>query len=159
MRRWVGWVAALAVAGGLVAAGGASASAATPGTTAGPAVCTSTSIVQINSLTFVPSAVAPGQSSVATLKASNCTAQTVQTTTYWYGRFVGPTPGIPTGCPVVDPIARPLTFTPHGSASLSTRYTTFPSCTATSFQLNVRIIGPGGALLASRDATLTIIRP
>lgn len=154
MRRWVGWAAALAVAGGLVVAGGASASAATPATAAGPALCTGT--VQINSLTFVPSTVAPGQSSTATLKARNCTAQTLQTTTYWYGRFVGPTPGIPAGCPAVDPLPRPLTFTPHGSASLSTSYLTFASCTATSFQLNVRIVGPGGALLATRDATLTI---
>jgi hypothetical protein len=116
--------------------------------------CTGT--IQITSLAFAPPTVARGQSSVATLNARNCTTQTKQTTTYWSGRFLGSTAGIPAGCPAIDPLPRPATFAPHGSISLATTYLVFSSCAATSLQLTVQIVGSGGTLLATRSATLVI---
>ena len=157
MRRWVGLAASLVLAAGLVAAGATGASAATPTPT--PAPCTSTSTVQITSFVFVPPSVPAGGSSAATLSARNCTTQTVQANTTWFGRFLGPTTGIPTGCPVIDPLPRGVTFPPRGSITLSTIYRTFPSCTATALQITVRITGTGGALLATATATLVIIQP
>jgi len=152
MRRGLGWAAAIAVAVGLTAAGVVSASAATQ--TVAAKSCTAT--VHIASLAFTPASVTPGQSSTATLKAHNCTGHAQQTTTYWYGRFVGPSAGIPAGCPAVDPLPRPAAFRAHQTITLSTTYRVFPSCTATSFQLTVRIVGPGGKVLATRNATLAI---
>ena len=152
MRRWIGLAASLVVAAGLVAVGGTSASAATPA--AQPATCSGT--IHITSFAFQPSTVAPGQSSAATLATRNCTAQTVQANSYWFGTWVGSTTGIPAGCPVIDPLPRAVTFAPYARTTLSTSYLVFPSCTATALQVTVRIVGSGGATLASRTATLTI---
>ncbi len=154
MRRWLGLAASLVVAAGVLLADGAGASAATPAAASGPAGCSGT--VQITSLAFVPSTVAPGQSSTATLSARNCTAQTVQANSYWYGTWTGSTPGIPAGCPVIDPLPRGLTFAPHASVTVATTYLVFPSCTANALQLTVKIVGSGGVTLASRTATLAI---
>jgi hypothetical protein len=154
MRRWIGLVASLVVATGLIAAGGASASAATPTATVRPATCSGT--IRITSFAFQPPTIAPGQSSAATLAARNCMAQTVQATSYWFGTWVGSTTGIPAGCPVIDPLPRSMTFAPNALVMLSTSYLVFPSCTATALQVTVRIGGSGGATLASRTATLTI---
>lgn len=159
MRRWLGLAASFVVAAGLLVAGGASASAATPSASSGPVPCSTTSTIQITSFAFVPPTVAPGQSSTATLAARNCTAQTVQATSYWYGTWIGSTPGIPAGCPVIDPLPRGLTFPPHGSLTVGTTYLVFPSCTASALQITVKIVGSGGTTLASRTATLTILRP
>jgi hypothetical protein len=138
MRRWLPAVALLAAAAGLVLAGGASASAATSQAVT-PATCKGT--VHITSLAFSPETVTPGHSSVATLRARNCTGKTQQTSTFWFGRFVGSGPGIPTGCPAIDPLPRGATFQPYGKVKVSTSYLVFPSCTASSLQLTVRIVG------------------
>src|SRR5438067_1962920 len=134
------WMASIVIAVGLVAAGAVGASAATVSTTTG---CT----VQITSLAFAPATVAPGQSSVATVRARNCTRHSQQTATYWFGRFTGSGPGIPAGCPAIDPLPRAATFAPHGSVTLQTTYPVFRSCTATALELTVRIVGSGGAVL------------
>lgn len=150
MRRTASWIAALTVTAALTIAGGSSASAAP----AGPAACTGT--VRITSLAFAPSTVPPGQSSTATLHARNCTSQTQQTTTTWFGQFIGSGVGIPTGCAAIDPLPRPATFTPHGTVTLSTTYLVFASCTATSLRLTVQITGSGGVLLATASTSLAI---
>jgi hypothetical protein len=101
-----------------VAISGAGASAAEPPVSVGPVACAGT--VQITSLAFAPSTVSRGQSSEATLQARNCTRQTQTTTTYWYGRFLGSSPGTPAGCPALDTLPRPATFAPRDSISLAT---------------------------------------
>ena len=157
MRRWVRLAASLVLAAGLVTAGATSASAAIPAASNRPAACTGTA--QITSFVFVPPSVPAGGSSTATLSARNCTRQTVQTTTTWFGRFLGPTVGIPTGCPAIDPLPRPLKFPPRASVSVATTYLTFPSCTATALQITVRITDSTGTLLATATATLIIQQP
>lgn len=152
MRKWVGWAASLVVAAGLVAVGTAASAA-----TVRPAACTSTGTVEITSLAFNPPAVSPGGSSTATLKAQNCTGQTINASATWIAQFQGAGGGVPAGCPVIDPIARPLTFAPHGTATQSTGYLVFSGCTATSLHLTVRI-SAGGSVLATGTANLTIIQ-
>jgi hypothetical protein len=137
MRKTASWAAALTVAAALIISGGSNASAAA----AGPAACTST--IRITSLRFNPLAVSPGQSSTATLHARNCTSQTQQTTTIWFGQFIGSGVGIPAGCAAIDPLPGPTTFTPHGTITLSSTYLVFASCTSTSLQITVQINGSG----------------
>ena len=129
---------------------GASASAATPTAAIRPATCSGT--VQITSPAFQPPTVAPGQSSAATLAARNCRAQAVQATSY----SIGSTTGIPTGCPVIDPLPHAVTFAPYARVTMSTTYLVLQSCTDTALQVTVRIAGSGGITLVSRTATLTI---
>jgi hypothetical protein len=149
MRKWVGWTASLLVAAGLVAVGSATASAAP----ARPAACTGT--VEITSLAFNPPAVSPGGSSTATLKAQNCTGQTVNASATWTAQFRGAGGGVPAGCPAIDALSRAATFAPHGTVTQSTRYLVPAGCTATSLHLTVRI-SAGGTVLATGTATLTI---
>ncbi len=152
MRTGTRWLVALCVTAGLVGLGAVSAEAATsPAHRTG---CTGT--VRITSLTFAPATVARGQSSTATLKARNCTGKTQQTTTYWFGHFSGAGTGIPAGCPAIDPLPRALALVPHGTGSLQTTYRVLPTCTATALTITVRVVGSGGTVLASRDATLAI---
>lgn len=151
MRRWVGWTASLVLAAGLVAIGGSAASAAP----VRPATCSGT--VEITSLAFSPSAVPPGGSSTATLKAQNCTGQTISASATWIAQFQGAGGGLPAGCPVIDPLARPLTFDPHGTVTQSTGYLVPSACQATSLHLTVRI-SAAGVVLATGSANLTIIQ-
>lgn len=156
MRRRIGWLGALVVAGGLVGLGTVGAVGAQAATVSAPSsTCTGT--VHISSLRFAPTGVPAGQSSTATLKARNCTGKTQKTTTYWFGHFSTATgTGVPAGCPVIDPLPRPLTFAPHGSGTLETSYRVPPTCTGTKLTITVRIVSSTGTVLATKDATLTI---
>jgi hypothetical protein len=143
-----------AVAGGLMASATGGAEAAVR-----PAVpCATSTVIQIESFAFHPAAVAPGGSSTATLAALNCTDQTQQTSEIWSGRFTGPSGAIPPGCPVIDPIALPVTFPPGGSVATSVTYLVPPSCTASELVVTVDIDGQG-RVLAHGTAVLTIISP
>lgn len=156
MRRWLGRVALPVVAGLLAVVGGATAAAAAAPTTPDPVPCADTGPVQIISLAFAPPAVAPGQSSTATLRAGNCTAQTVQANTTWIAKFVGTSStGIPAGCPAISPLVKKVTFDPFGAVSTSVGYLVFPGCSATSLELTVRI-SQGATLLATGTTTLQI---
>jgi hypothetical protein len=149
MRRWI--VTAVAVAAGL--AGAVAIAPAANAASFAPSACTGT--VKITSFAFNPATIVAGQSSSAVLSARNCTAQSLQTTTYWYGTWIGSAPGIPAGCPAIDPLPRPLTFAPRASAGLSTSYLVFAGCTATALQVKVQIVGSVGTL-ATATATLAI---
>lgn len=154
MRRRIALMVVTGVVGlGLAGLGTVAAQAAT--VSAQATTCTGT--VHISSLKFAPTSVAAGQSSTATLKARNCTGKAQQTTTYWFGHFSTATgAGVPAGCPVIDPLPRPLALTPHGSGTLATSYRVPPTCTATRLTITVRITSSTGTTLATKDATLTI---
>ena len=128
---------------------------------ASPSACSvSSAVIQITHFAFNPPAVAPGQSSTATLTAVNCTNHTQQTNEILSGQWVGPSAGTPpTGCPIIDPVALPVTFPPNGTISTSTTYTVPASCTATQLIVTVDIDGNNGVLLAHGTAVLQIIRP
>ena len=132
---------------------GAAVGGAGPATAAGPAACTGT--VQITGFTFTPATGSPGQTATATLTAQNCTNQPVSATATWSGRFVGAGGGVPAGCPVIDPLARPADFAAGGTITQSTGYLVFSGCTATDLQVTVRITA-GGVLLAQQTADLLL---
>lgn len=118
------------------------------------AACSST--IQISSLTFDRTEVAPGQTVTATVVAQNCTTQSQRTTVQLLGRLVGPAAGIPAGCQAIDPLAQQATFAPGGQFTTSIGYLIFSSCTATSFEFNVRITGASGVLLAEQTISLPV---
>jgi hypothetical protein len=139
-----------AVAGGLMTATASNAAAT-------PAACATSTVIEIAHFAFNPPAVPPGGSSTATLTALNCTGQTQQTSEVWSGRFAGPNPGIPPGCPVIDPVTLAASFPPHGTVSTSRTYLVPSSCTATQLIVSVNIDGKTGTVLAHGTAILEII--
>jgi len=140
-------VAALALAG----AGAAPAMAAP----AAAAACSGT--IDITSLTFDPPAATPGQTVTATIAAQNCTDQPQSASVLVVARFVGSSPGIPAGCPAIDPLPpQTASFAPNGGYTASQGYLIFSGCTATALEVTARFTGAAGALLATRTADLPI---
>jgi hypothetical protein len=128
-----------------------------PAALAAPAATACTGTVQITSLTFNPTHVAPGQSATATVVARNCTDQPLQASVLFLARFVGPSTGIPAGCPVIDPLPpRQVSFAAGGRYRTSVGYLVFAGCTATSLAVTARFTDASGAVLATRTASLPI---
>jgi hypothetical protein len=116
--------------------------------------------LQITHLAFGSATVARGQSATAQLRARNCTAQTVTTTLVWSGRYLGSSIGaIPPGCPVIDPIAKQVTFAPYGQDTDNLSYLILPACTATALQTTTTFDGPNGTVLAQANAQVAITTP
>jgi hypothetical protein len=116
--------------------------------------------IQITHLAFDSATVAPGQSATAQLRARNCTARTLTATLVWSGRYPGSSTGaVPPGCPVIDPIAKQVTSTPHGNDTDSLGYLILPSCTATALQTTTTFEGPNGTVLAQASAQVAITAP
>jgi hypothetical protein len=140
-------VAAICAAGAIVLAGPAAYAAAAP--------CTGT--IQITSLTFDSPQGAPGQVVTATVVAQNCTDQPQQASVMFVARFVGPSAGIPAGCPAIDPLPpQQASFTPGGTYSAGLGYRIFPGCTATALRVTARFTDSTGAVLATQSADLPI---
>lgn len=143
------------IAGGLPAAaiGSGTADAA-----ALPAACATSSVIEIESFGFNPPAVPPGKSSTATLIAVNCTDQPQQVTEIWSGHFAGPSGGIPSGCPVIDPLSFSAVFAPNSTITNSVGYLVPLSCAATELVVTVDIYG-NSSLLTQGTAVLEILSP
>src|SRR4051812_23383608 len=155
MRRLVG-VLLTAAAIMSVVIGGAAAEASTT-SAAVPAACTGT--VQVTSFTFDPSSVSPGGHSTATLTVQNCTSTAVSVSGTWFGRFTAPgVPGIPAGCPAIDPIVQQSNIAPNGTATQSLAFSTFTQCTASELDAMVNL-SAGGTAVGSFTAPLTIVQP
>lgn len=149
--------------GGAVLAAGCASWATTATATAAQVpvmsgTCASSQIIQIEALVFQPPAVAPGQLSQATMSAVNCTAQSQQAGVEWLGRFVGSTPGIPPGCPAIDPLYLPLNFPSDGRLTSSVGYLVTRPCTASALVVTAKIL-QNGTTVAQRSAQLTIEQP
>src|ERR1035438_10204951 len=54
--------------------------------------------VAVSQFAFNPPSVPPGSDSALTLVLQNCTSQTIQGSTAWYGQYTGQS------CPVLDPV-------------------------------------------------------
>ena len=146
---------AFAAAGTVLAGAGGATAAAAPALA--PAVCTSATIIQVNSFAFHPAAVLPGASSAAVLATTNCTAQTLATTQTWFGQFLSASgAGIPSGCVAIDPYSRGITYGPNQSVTDSTSYTVPGTCTANALKVTVKITNSSGVQLAETSAILTI---
>lgn len=153
VRRTVRTVSvALACAAAISAAGTTAAVAQTP---ARGAACSTSQPLQITGLSFQPPAVYPGQSSKATVTVQNCTGVSQQAGAQWMGRWIGSSPGIPAGCPVIDPVTLQMNFPPFAQVSGSLGYLVPASCTASALVVTVEII-QNGTVIAQRSAQLTI---
>ncbi|MEV1107075.1 cellulose-binding domain-containing protein [Micromonospora sp. NPDC049751] len=116
--------------------------------------------VQLQSLTFDPPRGAPGQAITATALGQNCTAQQKQFSTVIYARFVGSTPGLPTGCRALDPLpGRAVTVDPGATFSWSMGYLVSPGCTATGLEVTARVGDDATGTLLTRTDTVPIGPP
>jgi hypothetical protein len=116
--------------------------------------------VQIDSLDFSPTTALPGQTVTARVVARNCTAEPQSAALMIVAQFLGATPGIPAGCPVLDPLPPRTVAFPAGGSSLSSQsYLIFVGCTATALRVTARYTDSSGAVLATRSADLPIVAP
>lgn len=154
-RRLSAIVTTAAVGAVVLLAGGGPASAdALPSPTPQPGTCSGT--IGIDSFAFDPAVVLPGASSDATLTATNCTGMSQSVTETWTGRFTSATgTGVPAGCPVIDPLARPVTFAPHTQVATATSYLVPSGCAASGLTVTVTI-SQDGTQLAQGSADLVI---
>lgn len=154
-RRLFACLTAAAAAGAAVlVAGGGQAMAAG---TLSPTPCATATEIRIDGLAFNPPQVFPGKSSTATLTATNCTAASQTVAEQWSGTWLSATSsGIPSGCPVIDPLLRSVVFAPHQQVATSTTYTVPAGCTADALRVTVRLT-QGGTLLGQRSADLIIL--
>ena len=157
-RRFLSTAAALAAgsAMALASAGAASASAGAPA--AAPATpCATSTVIAIDSFAFSPTQVDPGQSSTANLVTTNCTASSQTTLQTWIGQYISASgTGLPSGCPVIDPLARSVTYSPYQEVLTSTSYLVLSGCKANALKVTVRITGANGVLINQGSATLLI---
>jgi len=127
---------------------------AAPTASGSPVSCAE--VILVDSFAFQPAQVLPGQSSTATLTATNCTGASQTVTETWYGRFLGPSTGIPAGCVAIDPFERSVEFAAHTEVSTATGYLVPTGCTATELAVTVTITGQDGTVLAQPTAYLAI---
>ena len=79
-----------------------------------------------------------GQTSTLTLVAQNCTGQTLPGQTIWFGQYTWPGPGVPPGCPAIDPALIPYTLGPAAVTTTAAQDgDTIPGCLATGLQVTV----------------------
>ncbi|MFC4031366.1 hypothetical protein ACFO3J_07740 [Streptomyces polygonati] len=113
-------------------------------------------VVRIDSLAFDPAEITAGGTSALELVATNCTGQSQAVSETWAGSWLSATAtGIPSGCPVIDPLPRQVTFAPHARVSTTTTYLVFPGCTASALRVTVTV-SQAGTQLARRSADLLI---
>ena len=114
-------------------------SAANAATTA-----TCTGGVAVTEFAFNPPSVPQGSSSPLTLTLQNCTSQTVQGSSVWFGMYTGQ------GCPVLDGVSFPYTIAPGGTYSLTNTFGDpgFQGCHPTALRMsaNVNVNGVVGTV-------------
>jgi hypothetical protein len=111
--------------------------------------------ISITKIHFVPPSVARGGHSTVHVTARNCTGQSQSIRLTWLGQFAGKHLS---GCPVIDPLARPATFASHGTFRSSVGYDVPSSCTASRLDATARFSGSGGTQLAEGSADLSITK-
>ena len=125
-----------------------------PGGATAAEAATCTGGVAVSQFAFNPSSVPPGGSSPLTLVLSNCTSQTIQGSTDWFGTYAGQ------GCPVLDPVPYSYTIAPGGTYTLTNTYGDpgFSGCQPTALRMTVNVNGATGTA-ATANASLVIQQP
>ena len=99
-----------------------SAAALAPGTANAATSAACINGVAVSQFAFNPSSVTAGSTSPLTLVLQNCTSQTIQGSTDWFGLYLDAN-GNPDGyCPVLDPIPYNYTIAPGGTYTLANNY-------------------------------------
>jgi Cellulose binding domain len=121
-----------------------------PGATTAAQAATCTGGVAVSQFAFNPPSVAPGGSSALTLVLSNCTSQTIQGSTDWYGTYTG------SGCPVLDPVPYSYTIAPGGTYTLTNTYGDpgFSGCQPSALRINANVNVNGAGTVTTASATL-----
>jgi hypothetical protein len=149
LRKLIAALAVIAPIGLLVAVGAGPAAAQTRAT-ATQAACSG--VVDITHLAFKPSTIPPGGTSTAHLTARNCTGESQNASSTWFGTFTGDN----SDCPVIDPLNQAADFAPYGSVKSKVGYEVPSTCRASDLQITVRI-SENGTVLAQKTADLTIL--
>src|SRR6184192_3615323 len=102
-----------------------------------PPACTPP--VQITDVAFGPPEVTAGDASTATLVLKNCSPDPKPVTATWTGRFLGPSHGIPAGCPVIDPLPQQVTLAPYSELHSALTYTVPWDCRALALVVFVHV--------------------
>jgi len=145
----------IAVATVMLLVGLAPAAAGAVSTTATPAPV-SACVVRIARLAFRPHTAMVGTTATLKLAARNCTKLPQSATVQFTASWVGPSAGLPNGCPVIDPLAEPASFAPHGKFTAQVGYLVPAGCAATALDATVQITGASGTPLATGTARLRI---
>jgi hypothetical protein len=121
-----------------------------PGAASAAQAATCTGGVAVSQFAFNPPSVPPGGSSALTLVLSNCTSQTVQGSTDWYGQYTG------SGCPVLDPVPYSYSIAPGGTYTLTNNYGDpgFSGCQPTALRISANVNVNGAGTVTTASATL-----
>ena len=156
-------IAALLLAGpaalglGLAASGPAAAAAGADARAAAPEACTTTTAIELGGFAFAPSEVTPGNSATADLITTNCTGAALATEEEWTGQWLSPTgTGLPSGCPVIDPLVREVTYAAGQELAENTTYEVPVGCQAAELAVTVRISTSTGTDVLTATADLRI---
>jgi hypothetical protein len=114
--------------------------------------------VEIDGFAFTPSEVGVGGSSTADLITTNCTDTTLATTEEWSAQWLPltPTGPVPAGCPVLDPLIRPVTYAPGQELAENTTYLVPAGCDAGELAVTVHISLAAGTAPETATAYLVI---
>ncbi|HEY3868213.1 MAG TPA: hypothetical protein VGM10_07670 [Actinocrinis sp.] len=141
-----------------LAASGPAAAAGRPDVQAPAVACVTATPIELNGFAFAPPEVTPGESSTADLITTNCTNTTLATTEIWTGQWLPAVSsgGLPAGCPVIDPLARSVTYAPGQELAENTTYLVPVGCQAAELAVTVRISTSAGASVLTATAYLKI---
>jgi Cellulose binding domain len=106
--------------------------------------------VAVSQFAFNPPSVPPGSDSALTLVLQNCTSQTIQGSTAWYGQYTGQS------CPVLDPVPYSYAIAPGGTYTLTNSYggPGFPGCQPTALKISANVNVNGAGTVTTVTATL-----
>lgn len=141
----------------LAASGPAAAATARSDARPAPLACTTAVPIELNGFAFAPPEVTPGNSATADLITTNCTASTLATDEQWTGQWLSPTgTGLPAGCPAIDPLLRPVTYTPGQELAENTTYLVPTGCQAAELAVTVQIFDSTGTTVLTATTDLKI---
>lgn len=111
--------------------------------------------VAVSEFSFSPPSVPATSTSALTLVLQNCTAQTIQGSTVWFGQYAGQS------CPVIDPLpGTPFTIAAGGSYTLTNTYgSAGGSCQPTSLTIHANVNVNGVGTVTTATATLQFTAP
>ena len=141
----------------ILAGSGPAAAAARSGAHPAPLVCATATPIELDGFAFAPPEVTPGNSATADLITTNCTAGTLVTEEEWTAQWLPPTgTGLPAGCPVIDPLMRPVTYAPGQELAENTAYLVPAGCRAAGLAVTVQIFVSTGTSVLTAATELTI---